>query len=465
MLVRRVISCLAGAFVFAAVTGTGVVAQEAPLIQLSIEEPGGPILSDDAKTKPGKVKDKDPNEQDPLLSQSGWTMAFRLAAPESVAVVSTRLAGAQGGPNYETLVLQDPDGCLDLSHAIPDWTDPNFTRELLPLEANCPVMQDEIFTLFNIDRYDEPGVFDTYVSGGCEGPLRDSLIDDKWEEIQTGVVPYNESNKPYVVKFPLSTFNNGSPVGPFTGGTESTFDPAATYFKDCYGYGTDEDVRSLVVMVNQGGARIFDGALNYDNTRIRNMAGFISGVGYELLDKSNATAIVAHMPVTQDLLMPLTFFDIPFDFGFNTDGTGFPDPLVIKRKIEDGPVETLTLERPDTSAFSPTAEFIQTLIELTANEFTVDVRAVVVDGEAPRFIDDMDNDGAFTAADVELMGYTLRSNEALRSFNITSTLNYTDEQDRFECPPLNLVDLDLDGIAGSCDDGDGTSRSKTRVPR
>ena len=48
----------------------------------------------------------------------------------------------------------------------------------------------------------------------------------------------------------------------------------------------------------------------------------------------------------------------------------------------------------------------------TYPDVNVTVRAVVVEGQAPDFIDDLDGNGKYTAQDVQLAGYVLLSNEA-----------------------------------------------------
>lgn len=431
-----------------------------PLIDLTIEEPGGeaqgyasqfPIyLPQNYGYGYGNKRRK----KLPLLTEDGWVLSFRLAAPESIALLSTRLSNAQGGPNYETLVLKDPDGCLDLSHALPTYDGGDFPADLDPIEDDCPAIQDETFMLFNIDYDDTPGVRDNYVFGGCEGPKQERLVDDAYDDIESNVIDFRDSNKAYVIKNPASAFATGSPVGPFTGGPDN----GGTEHLDCFGYGSDEDVTSLVVMVNTGAARIFDADLNYDNTRIRNMAGFVSGVTREYLDRNNATTVVAHMPIRRNMLTPLTFFDIDMpvnEFG----GDPIPAAFDIWRKIEDGPVETFTI----TGATTP-ADVINELIALTPSEFKVEIRAVVVEGDAPEFIDDTNNDGRFTAADLRPK-YKLLSKEAVRRINIVTTPSLAEERDPFECPPLNFVDLNGNDEDQFCDDGDGTSRSAVRLPR
>jgi len=423
-----------------------------PLIDLTIEEPGGerksfaPGFFSGPQSYYYENYERNRRNRLPVMNEDGWTLSFRLAAPESVALISTRLSNAQEGPNFETLVLKDPDGCLDLSHALPTFDGGEFPADLSPIDDNCPSPQDEKFMVFNIDYDDAPFVEDNYIFGGCEGPKRERLKDDAFDDI----TDFRQSNKAYILRNPAAMTPFASPVGPSTGGT---------MVEDCYGYGVDEDISSLVVMVNTGAARVFDENLNYDNTRIRNMAGFVSGVTVEYLDNNNATTVVAHMPVRPAMLTPLTFFD--FDMPVNVfDGDPmFPPSFDILRKIEDGPVETFTL-----SGITTRGELINEVIALTPNEFKVEIRAVVVEGDAPEFIEDTNFDGRFTAADLR-RDYKLLSKEAVRRINIVGRPSLFEERDEFECPPLILVDLNGNNNPQGCDDGDGTSRSAVRFPR
>ncbi|NNE41894.1 MAG: hypothetical protein HKN14_13360 [Marinicaulis sp.] len=442
---------LAGVFI-APIFAASAIAQDAP-IRLTIEAPGGPILSDGAKVKNGKVKDKDANLEAPTLFEDGYAFEFRMAAIDSVALVNTRRKGI-GGTNYETLVLDDPDGCLDLSHSFPTDLFPFYTP--FPFES-CPGGPDETFMNFTTDIFDAPDVRDE--SGFCEGSIKDRLVRDEF-----GDLPPSSMNTPYVDP----RFSDGAAgiggifqVGPKTGGPISTTD---FDHEDCYGFGADDDIPSLVVMANVGAARVFDENLVYDNTRIRNMAGLVSGVASELLDSARATAVVARMPVRLNMLRPMTFVDL--DGGFFGP---FPASVNITTQNDEEQVTA------SASNLNSTGDVVDAVFSTFPNDYEVEIRAVVVNGRAPEFIEDSNGDGAFTAADLTHGGaYELLSNEATITVNLLNFFALVDEQDGSECPPSSTpfgsdqqlyVDLDADGTSGVCQDGDGTSHSGVRVPR
>lgn len=433
-----------------------------PLIELTIDAPGGSILSADAKIKDGKVKDKDANVPDlPTLFEEDWTMTLRLAAPESVAVFRWRERLGPAGINFETLVLDDPDGCLDMRGAQQQLTAWFPGPDYASFEG-CDG-PDETFINFGVDEFDFPGLADTQGSNAfdndadtlCGGPvIGPALGDDPYT-----TTDFANSNKAYVetTRPPAASFPRGA--GAYTGGEATGF---SDY--DCYGYGADENLPSLVIMSNTAGARIFNPVtLEYSADRIRNMAGLISGVSFELFDNGDASVVSAQMHVRSGTFQPLTFVDLNYEF---FGGDPIPDPLVVLTKVEDAPIETTELTGITTSNLEDVINAVKAKLP---TDYEVEIRAVVVDGIAPNFIDDLNGDGAFTAADLELAGYSLLSNEAIQRVNLINYNAIASEEDELECPltrrSLNYVDLDGNGVRGSCADGDGTSRSGVRRPR
>lgn len=418
-------------------------------ISLKISAPGGSvILSDDAKVnKKGKLKDKDPTlPGDVVLYEDGWTMTFRMESKTATDIVRVRESLGFTGLNYDILVLDDPDGCLDLTNSFPTALYPGNP----PPDAleTCSGGPDETTLTYVIDEFDAPAMRDT--DSACISDIQDRLTDDPF-----GSVDYTVSNKTYVDTIPGTSTDAIAPVGVFTGGVAGSTSSDAD---DCYGYGVDEDAPSLVIMANVGGARVFDENLNYDNTRLRNMAGLISGVSLELLDGNGATALVAQMPIRERMLRPLTFVDMSETIAF----TPYSGPVTIKAKLEDGPIETIATLPVD----STEAELVAALFDALPTDYEVEIRAVVVNGVAPEIIIDASGDGEFTAEDVAMMGYTLLSNEAVKTVRLLSFDAAASEEDSFECPAAPVfVDLDGDDIKGGCSDGDGTSRSRVQVPR
>ena len=97
------------------------------------------------------------------------------------------------------------------------------------------------------------------------------------------------------------------------------------------------------------------------------------------------------------------------------------------------------------------------------------VLAIMDAGDLPQFADDMDYDGNFTAADVQLAGYTLISNEIKTTLRLTDD-NLLADTPNPKCPPRTVLYLDLDGVMASgapqkqCKGTSSSTRTR-RVPR
>lgn len=373
-----------------------------------------------------------------LLDESGWSLGFRLEARNWIGYQevqerfeATPMGGT--GENFEVLILTDPDDCLDLSHT-------GTVRGAL--NDACPGGPDESFVRFAIDGAEGPDASDI----GCAPSFRSRLTDTLFADLQSqgGPIPFVEANKSFLP--------TGMSLGPFT--------EDQLVFADCYGYGGNDDLPGMVIMADIGGSQLVDTDLTFDRSRTRNMAGLISSVGSELIDRRNRTAIVAELDITNRMLEPLLFIDLGANALDSSNVTPFKDPT-FKYQIEDGAVETVTLIGEFTNA-----EILEEIQARVTGLYSVVVRAVMVEGEAPNFIDDLDNDGRFTARDVAAAGYTLLSNQARVRVRISPRELREEQGNSFACPN-NLVyaDLDGDGLSGGCTAGDGSSRSVRRVPR
>jgi len=291
------------------------------------------------------------------------------------------------------VVYEDPDG-------------------LAPDEAPWTHPDDELGIAFSTEGPDVPGV--AKVAASRCSHLVDDLATDLTADMR---------NKAYLladdppVGLPEFSLDGTAliPAGQDTGGS----------VLDCFGFGRDDDLPGLVVMANVGGARVFDPTENLDTGRIRNIAGFINQVGIEVLTAKSGSAITASLRVDR-LFQPIVVVDYSVDGHF----------VAVR---EDG-VDHL---------FDSRFAFVQWQDQ---NRF-INLRAVMVEGDAPNFVDDMDGDGAFTAQDVMLAGYTLISNEAELEI-VTRDLEFT------SCEWFQdfwyVADLDGNGAAGNEDlDGDG----------
>ncbi|MEM1230699.1 MAG: hypothetical protein AAGI15_09190 [Pseudomonadota bacterium] len=381
-----------------------------------------------------------------ILNDAGWSLGFRLEARDWLGYQEVRerfqtSPTGDPGEDFEVLILEDPDDCLDLSHT-------GTVRG--PLNNSCPGGADELFIRFALDGNESPGDMDRNCVNSDQA---EALFDVASTDLQSqgGTVPFDQANKSYVL---IDDFGPRlAPVGPNTGGINAT---GAVF--DCYGYGVNDDLPSLVVMADIGGSQFVDTDLTFKPGRTRNMAGLVSGVGSELIDNMNRTAIVAELDVTDRMLDPLIFVDL----GALTIGTVFPivDPEFSYR-IEDGAVQTVSLSGSFTEG-----ELLAEIQDRVTGFYSVVIRAVVVEGAAPAFIDDMDGDGRFTGRDVAMSGYTLLSNQARVRVRILPRELQNVEEDGYECPSnLIYADLNSDGLNGGCLDGDGSSRSIRSVPR
>ena len=117
---------------------------------------------------------------------------------------------------------------------------------------------------------------------------------------------------------------------------------------------------------------------------------------------------------------------------------------------------------------SYTAAEIEELLATLPDSSSVKVRAVLVEGDAPSYIDDLDKNGKFTINDLILMGYTPLTNQAKRTINVIQQDKFEDFGGTLECPSFRVIagiDLDGNNIGYFCQDGDGSSRSVKRVPQ
>jgi hypothetical protein len=356
------------------------------------------------------------------LNAGNYTIALRLAVRDAVGFVDDIL--------FEAMVIEDPDNCLDLSH---------FSQ--IGAYESCAGGPNETFVAFRSERFDQPGVVDA-----CATAVSQRLVDDTFN-------PSNilNLNKPYLIAGNL-TGGGGStdgtlelrPVGPGTGGPASSANS-----QDCYGLAADDDLPGLVLMADIGPMRVFDEDFNLVGSRIRNFAGMLNSVTIELLDKRDRSSILAFLRVPDGLLEPLTLVD--------RDITNTSIDFMTRR--DSGPIQSHNFTGPATFLPEIVAEILATYPDVN-----VTVRAVIVDGEAPSFIDDLDGNGRYTAKDLTLAGYTLLSNEATLQIHAIQN-DVLSDFFPFECPAAILAgDLDGNGVTGySCNTGN--ARSIRRPPQ
>ena len=351
---------------------------------------------------------------------TGWALVLRLDVPDSVAIVEAPEEAPSG--RREAIVYSDPDGCLDLRHF-------PITNAGQPYET-CAGGADEKFLEFTTERFDTFDIVDTN-TGNFQ--VRAKLVDDAFAP---GVL----LNKPYL----RNTAGNIVAVPrPQSGGA----------LLDGYGFGPDDDIPGLVLMANLGVARVFDENFDRTSRTVRNLAGFVTSVAQELLTRRDGSALTVSMHVPAGVFEPIALFDLDVDA---------PDVDYLRR-LESGPVRSFKFGTPP-----QTPDDVLFEISSSYSPFLLELRAVVVEGVAPTFIEDANRDGRFTAADLKKMGFRVLSNEAeLRQvvdFDVLVTRTLIGRT----CPPATLLYLDLDGNGRDgaivCQGTGGAARIR-RLPR
>lgn len=365
------------------------------------------------------------------LGTTQWPLILRLESTTAIGFAASATADEQ---KREALVFEDPDNCLNLASLVDDLMLPAF-------DPDCAGRaEDETWIEVQTEKYDTFELEDNRQTGNDF--IRERLLDD----------PYMDGallNTPYLA------LKQGkiTAVGPKTGEDLS----------DGYGYGTDDDLVSAVIMADIGGARVFDLDFNHVPGVIRNMGGFLNVVSAELLDGRNQTAITATLHTLAGVFEPIAVFDFSVT---NPDYAGF-DYL---QRVDSGPITAFELMSEVPVETDPPPQANEFYDELLSTYYPIDlkIRAVLVERQAPAFIHDLNGDGRYTARDVQLAGYELLSNEVEIELTLTHDNLLVDSPD-IKCLPRTVVfdDLDGDGKDGEpfkCSGKSGSSRSR-RVPR
>lgn len=381
------------------------------------------VAGDDRQHPPAVITIQGPNAGNfqGLTTTTGWSLVVRIEVPDSVAIVESPEEPTQPVGRREAIVFADPDGCLDMRHF-------PIIRFGIPYQ-DC-AGPDESFIEFTTERFDN---FDVADSNTGNFQVRDRLIDDVFAAGALLNKSFLRNTAGSIVAVPR----------PQTGGE----------LKDGFGYGPDDDLPGLVVMANIGAARVFDE--NFDRTQgrvIRNMGGFINSVSQELLTRRGGSAVTAWMQVIAGMFEPIALIDLDVD----VDGVDY------LRRLESGPVKGFQF-------IAPPQDDDDVLFDVTSSygPFALDLRVVLVEGIAPTFIQDMNQDGRFTAADLRKMGFNVLSNEARLRLRQDFDLLVTETTTGRTCPPPSLIYRDLDGNgrdgAINCSGTGGAARVR-RVP-
>lgn len=364
------------------------------------------------------IEAPEPGKSRGLLTTTRWPLVVRLEARGAPALIE---AAETGAGRREAVVLADPDGCIDM-------------REFAIIAPGQPYEdcngQDETFFEFTSERFN---AFDLADENSGNFLVRERLVDDPFADGALLNTPYLRDASGTISPLPR----------PQTGGQ----------LEDGFGFGPDDDLVGLVLMVDCCGARVFDPDFNLVPGVIRNVAGFLNTVSVELLTGRNATVVTGSMHVLAGLFEQIALFDLDVaDAGVD-----------FLRRLESSPVEAFSFVDAPADDDAVFRELMATYAP-----FEIVLRAVLVEGIAPTFIEDVDGDGRYTIRDLLRMGFNPLSNQAQLRLRLDLDARITQTPQGRTCPPRSLIFADLDGNGASgeipCSGSGGAARVR-RPPR
>jgi hypothetical protein len=354
----------------------------------------------------------------PRETVGGWPLTIRLTSNGELGVGTRFIPPVfpeEGNTGF--LIFTDPDGCPSFSHSILS-PGPCF---------DAPV--DETYLEFTTDT-DQVGVPDEEGNDFRRIALTDSF----------------GGGPPSMLVFDSQTGTNSHPqaYGPRTSVPNSTdtlvhrcvnrfgLGAACSVDADCLGviaatcqtvplefdgvgWGADDGLPGLVLLANTGPALVLDQNFNFPAgpKQVRNSAGFVTSVAWEMNDSTKHSNVVAHMNVPNRLFQPVVQNDTCV--GDPPPNIGEPCSGGALYRIDGGP---------------PTASIANLGDKVTT------LRIFVVNGTAPSVLSDLDGNGVVDSKDAVLAGYSLISRETTLRFRTFSQ----DEIVGF------LVDLDGNGL-------------------
>ncbi|MEL7025530.1 MAG: hypothetical protein AAGL69_17470 [Pseudomonadota bacterium] len=298
-----------------------------------------------------------------IQHHSGWPLTFRISSKIDVPLIVPAVPG--GSPSAwpelgatSFLMLQDLDGCPAANGRVTGADGMPF----------CPVVPgDELWVEFTPDE-DYPDAEDVY----------------GFTELHTAMKAIDRQ--------PTITYQ----------GRTHTFGPRVSDTLDGLGYGANDDLPGFVLLAEEGvgvvltdlETRTEDGVTmtaGWEPTvpaARRNLAGFMTSVGFELNDERQRTTITTSLIV--------------------------PRHLTERRFLEDQCFEQTqgvceTFRRIEGSPPVPAAEG-------NLDNYDVTIRAFMVQGIAPSTMVDCNADGIVSAADAKCMGLRLLSRERRFTF-------------------------------------------------
>lgn len=228
-------------------------------------------------------------------------------------------------------------------------------------------------------------------------------------------------------------------------------DTGADGVMDGIGYGADDDLPGLVVLSPAGVGRVMNRDFSLPPTLTqRNLAGFMSSVGWLPRNSFGLPEVTATMLLPNGLLAPIVQMD------FCVAGTCMENGYY---RVDGGPLQSYVFPPFDPHSWGLDAIY-QNIFANTRYELT----AFIVKGVAPSTLADLDGDGRVGAEDARLAGYTLLSNEVRLPFRQTVMPGRACNNGTGRMHGLS-ADLDGDGQAlPGCSMGGGAGMLST-IPR
>jgi hypothetical protein len=179
-------------------------------------------------------------------------------------------------------------------------------------------------------------------------------------------------------------------------------------------FGADDDFPGLVILSNVGVGIVMTPLAQGWNPVLprqgRNLAGFTTSVGYELSDAHGRTSVTAVMMVPRFLFSHLQLAD-PCVGAVTLDGDGNPVSCAgaAIQRVDGGPIQPASIND-------------ESLVELRAFVVEPVWSAALGRMETLDIVTDMNADGQVGAADAELMGWRVLSNEIVFNFRQIGSL-------------------------------------------
>ena len=379
-----------------------------------------------------KVKNPDRLGPDDVLLAEDWSLVLEFEAVGAIGIVDD---GQRPEDTNKAWILRDPDGCINMA----GWIAPGNPGSAI---EGCAGGVDETWVRFTPDSADLQGVSD---SRGILDLLQ-ALQDDAYDPSNLGNL-----NKQYFKALATSTASGS--IGP---STENVLENQ----EDGYGYGVNDDFPGLYIWAEIGTGVVTDEFLNpilngVGGKKLRNMAGLVSTISYTQASAGDRSSLVAILNVQRGVLEPVVQVDYEID-----PSSGLPINS-FERRLDSGPVESFTFDTP--GDLQSQTEAYEALFA-TLEPYQVVLKAVVVEGDAEPFLEDLNGNGVVGAGDLILAGHTLLS-DVLR-VRVRAIQPEALDTGFFECGNARMIknaDLDGDGQTFFC--STGSARSIVRRPR